>query len=1253
MQASSVPQFPRSLTSRLLSIFTVAIMFALLVPACLFAQVSGSISGTVQDSTGAAVPGAKVGLVDEASQEVRESVSNGSGYFTFSGITPGTYTVSAEAKGFKSWKQAGIVIHTGDVRTLSNLRLEVGAASEVVEVSAEAAQAVPIDSGARSDLLSSRDIKEFPLISRNISELIKILPGVASPMLGLSNSSQTLNFLTATSNGSTIGVGLDINGAAYRGGTGYTNDGANIIDPGCNCWSVATVNPEMTQEVQVQTSNFGADVQKGPVLVNSIGKSGTKSYHGEGFFDARNDVLNANDWINNSAGRPRGNAHFYFPGFNFGGPVPFTKKKVFFWFGYTRFLQNTGSTSSLTSYIPALGMSRDGNFTSSGEGVAALCPNLDANGNNTDGSNSHANTACASINGMILPDGTTVTNGQIPSQFLDPGAAALASIWPKANVTDLAEINKLGGNYFQTFPGTHPGYVYRMRYDYDLNDSNKFFVSYQYGTDSAPASGTGAHIWYTPGNSIPFPGGGVQSIAYSKTATGHFVHVFSPSMTNEFIASWGWGYGPNTANLSLVTKSKLGYPSSYGSVFKNPAIHMIPSNYSAGNFTYPEFSQPDLFEFGGAWVSKKQMPSFADNLTRVWRTHTLKFGGYYENTGNIQAGYNFANGVFSFGGQNPDFFNPGIGAIGSAVNPLADFTAGIASNYQESSSEPYQDMAYRTLSGYGNDSWKVSKRLTVEWGFRLDHIGRWYDRQAVGMAAFFPDLVPVDRATNKANPGVRYHGIDPGVPNGGSPVRTAFVSPRFGVAYDVFGTGKTVVRGGWGRYRWNDQVNDYLGMLQVSQGLITYNLPGKTNVLLSQVGNLPAPTNGINTGTNGSIYAADPFDSEIPLTASYNLTISQELKGRTLFEIAYVGNHASKLLIGGQNGIGNLNNNGAGSIIDRNKMPLGALFRPDPVTGVTSPDPENISKGAPNNTEADYRPYGTSYGTNSVTVPEHIGYSNYNALQLSWAKPVGDLTFNLNYTWSKNMGTALQINPYSLGGNYGVLNIDRPHVINTSYSYRIPTTFYHGDSRFVRGALSGWNIAGLTTWQSGANMPANYSSNFGFSYAYGCLPTDPQPACANALAAYGNGSLGAPTYFGTTAAMSVMPALPCNPTTGLGSNQSAKLSCFAVPTVGQGQAYRNLPYIKGPAYWESDLSFGKTFHVTERQAVEFRAAATNWLNHPLVSYSGNSQLQLIYTKSILSGDIVAAPNSTNWGTYNTKVGQPNQRIMKLSVKYTF
>jgi hypothetical protein len=1230
-------------------VVAVAVFYAFNVPANLFAQVSGSISGTVLDSSGAAVPGAKVVLTDQASQVTRETVTNNSGYFTFAAIIPGTYTVSVEMKNFKIWKQDGVVIHTGDVRTLADINLQLGGAAETVEVNASAVTLVPVDSGAREDVLTTRDIEDLPLESRNISELVKVLPGVTNVQQGISGGAKYLNFLNAGVGGSDVGVGLSVGGAAYRGGTAYLNDGANIIDPGCNCWGLATIEPRMTQEVQIEMSNFGADVQKGPTVINTIGKSGTKEYHGSLWFDVRNDVLNANDWQDNASKTPRGHAHYYYPGGDFGGPIPFTRKKLFFWFGYDHFLQNTGNAYPLESYIPTgpngVGASGlvNGIFNSTDPTTAALCPNLDQNGNST---TPVTGTACASINGMVLPDGTVVTNGVIPAKYLDPGAMALEKVWPKPNVTNTAAFG--GNNYFQSIPGIHNGYIYRMRFDYDLNDSNKFFVSYQYGDDSQLASGTGAHVWYNPGNIIPFPGGGIQTITESRTGTAHFVHIFGPTATNEFVAAWGWQNGPNSANINAVWKSTLGYPSNYASIFGNPNVHMIPS-YNGQGLSFPDFSEPDLFE-GGAWASKKQTPAFADNFTKVWQTHTIKIGGYWETVGNLQGPYAYQNGVFSFGGQNPDLFpvNNYTGAIGSSVNPLADFITGIVSGYQEANYEPYQNMVYHTLSGYIDDSWHASRKLTLRGGLRFDHIGRWYDRSSTdGMAAFFPDLVASDVAAGTALAGVRWHGVDPGVPLGGSPVRKVFTSPRIGFAYDVFGTGKTVVRGGWGRYRWNDQVNDYLGTLTVSQNQITYGLPGGKNVLMSQLGNITPPTTGVinyaGGVTNGQIYATDPTDYEIPYTDSFNLTISHQMPWTSVFEAAYIGSRSSKMLMGGQN----QGFNTGGDLINRNKMPLGALFKPDPVTGLVALDPQNpgntcktVGTGQVCNSYADYTPYGSSYGTNAIYVPEHEGWANYDALALTWAKPAGALSYTMNYTWSKALGTALNINPFSVGANYGLLLIERPHVFNASTSYRIPL-YYHGGEAFLKGALSDWNIGAFFTWQSGADLtsPDNYSSNLGFTLNY-----DPSTLPKG----YGSGSIGAPTYFGTTASMAIMPTLSCNPA-------SLKLSCFGVPAVGSGQAYRGLPYIGAPAFWVSDLAITKLVHIKERHTVEIKAGANNWLNHPLKTYSGSNPLQLNFLKNYQTGTVSDAPkvSASAWGVVDSKVGQPNERIITLSATYRF
>ena len=210
------------------------------------------------------------------------------------------------------------------------------------------------------------------------------------------------------------------------------------------------------------------------------------------------------------------------------------------------------------------------------------------------------------------------------------------------------------------------------------------------------------------------PGGSINAQSFSKVLTGHFLHVFSPTLTNELVGSWGWGNSPLSASdFSAVQKSTLNYP--YPDTVFNTAATMIPSYNSAGGGTFPDFSQADIFEGGGgSFIVRKEMPSISDNLTKVWRCHTFKAGFFWERVGNFQGNYLFPNGIFSFGGQNPNAVTGDL--MGSPDNPTADFLTGIANNYNENNINPYNDIAYKTIAFYLNDSWKVTRKLTVTLG---------------------------------------------------------------------------------------------------------------------------------------------------------------------------------------------------------------------------------------------------------------------------------------------------------------------------------------------------------------------------------------------------------------------------------------------------------------------------------------------------------------------------------------------------------
>jgi hypothetical protein len=534
-------------------------------------------------------------------------------------------------------------------------------------------------------------------------------------------------------------------------------------------------------------------------------------------------------------------------------------------------------------------------------------------------------------------------------------------------------------------------------------------------------------------------------------------------------------------------------------------------------------------------------------------------------------------------------------------------------------------MRYRNYSFYGMDDWKVNRRLTLNLGLRFDHVGRWYERTGTGMATWLPDLYQGDVDAGRLNPGLRWHGVDSSLPISGSESKTLYASPRLGLSFDVFGTGKTVVRGGWGSYHWNDQYNDYAGPLTTALGRQTFALRNNT-VFVNQIG--PALLSSFSAST-GDVYAVDPNDDKVPVTYAYNFTISQQLPWRSLLEVAYVGSNSENLLMGGQSGASGI---GGEDFININKIPLGGLFGNDPITGAVRPENLETTGTVGAWDFQHYFPYWEGYSDHKIRIGQHVGYSNYNGMQIAWVKQGSRLTFNLNYTWSKALGIVNKtIDPFTVHGNYGVLNIDRPHVISTSYSYDIGNP-YKG-SKVLEGVTNGWTVSGITTWQAGGNLQAtnNSGQNFGLE-----------------LTSVGGQRLTGRTYYGTNVEDVILPIYTCDPSDGLSGEEKISLSCLSAPDIGE-YGVRQLPYVSGPSYFNQDLAIHKSFAITERQKVEVRMSAFNIFNHPLWAFNGWEPLKL---KLKQQPDGSWAPNglASNWGEVDTKTGN---RSLLLGFKYIF
>src|SRR5581483_9694407 len=298
--------------------------FALLCALPVYAQVgNASLSGIVEDSSGAAVQGAVVTLEGVQGGTPWIATSNGSGAFSFAAVPSGDYNLKIDKEGFSSYIQKSIHLSPGDSRAVTNIRLAVGAQAQTVTVDAEVS-GIELDSGQLSSTISEKDLNQLSIVGRDATELQRTLPGFAIRTLGAQN--QAPDF-------SDVQIGQETpyasNGAPIAGVT-LKLDGANLTDAGNFGANLQNINDAMVSEVHVQTSNFGADQSNGPVIISGVTKGGGSSYHGSLYTFARAPQLNANDWLANYNDIPRPQDRYIYPGFTFGGPVPHTKKFFFF-----------------------------------------------------------------------------------------------------------------------------------------------------------------------------------------------------------------------------------------------------------------------------------------------------------------------------------------------------------------------------------------------------------------------------------------------------------------------------------------------------------------------------------------------------------------------------------------------------------------------------------------------------------------------------------------------------------------------------------------------------------------------------------------------------------------------------------------------------------------------------------------------------------------------------------------------------------
>lgn len=1198
--------------------------------------ITGSLSGTVKDSSGAVIPKSTVILRNSASGDKRTITTNGSGFFTFAGVVSGDYGVSVTAPGFSTFTESGIHLDPGDSRTIPSLVLKPGSAVETVTITAD--NEVPLDSGERSDLITSEQIKHLSIEGRDVTELFKTLPGFAITGQGVTNSAYDPSQVSVNGAlGNYSANGNPVNGIFL------TIDGVNINDPGDYGAAIQNINYSQVSEVKVQVSNFGADVADGPVVVSAVTKAGGNKFHGQLYTHARTYQLNSLDALSKATGQSKPPDREVYPGGNIGGPIliPGTNfnhsRKLTFFAGAEDYAQRNsyaygGASGALVhALVPTQNM-RNGNF-SAAELQNYLGPQLYAN-------SSYQNISAVPT---YAKDGSPVVNGQMPTAYADPGFAAIFKNYPLPNAvpTLTNPYNWQSTNLINNDLWEAVG-----RVDMAISDKNHLFGRYtvERGNEGVPG------VPYYNHGELNTPGGGLSTIN-SQSAAANLTTLITSTMTNQLFGGLAFlDQAYVSANPGVLTN----YP--YQGAFAN-GRHPLPE---LGNYDdqsglprqlTPDYSLSPIF-------ARKFDPQGGDTLTKVWGTHTMTAGVFVEKViSNSRTPFVDTNGSLT------EYYMPGAGQTitdvdGSTATMSGNWVAnnfeGYTSGYSQQNILPATNVYFWDNALFATDAWRVKPRLTITYGLRAQHLGLWNDAHGQGVAVFEPSLI-ASGASVTPSPGFLWHAYDKSLPLSGNHSEPFYFEPRFGAAWDIHGNGTTVLRGGWGEYRAHDSSAIAGNALAVSQFANNVNLGGGGLSLKAVSGlNLNAstatPPNTNTIGVNnplGTYYGITLGDRQEPLTDTYSVTLNQQLPWKMNLLIGYVGNNSRFLLNDGSNQTVALDN--------VNAIPLGGLYKPNPITGQvltpTGTTSANTTAGASTTTINQYRPLNTpsvQYG--AIDVPNHNLFANYNGLQMGLTRQSGHVTFNINYTFSKALGingadsTGEPANPFNLWDDYGPEQFDRRHILNATYTFAVGSPVHE---KLMGAFANGWEISGITSFQSGPNIPTITSSP-GFSASGNIgqqnLPNgNPNP---NYI------SISSAVYLGSPD-ISLQPTLSCNPASGFTQkHEYINGSCFHTPNLLQNGPYR-YPYLSGPAFFNSDLSAQKSFNIKGDQNIQFRVSAFNFMNHPLHSFTGNftNQYQLNLTN----------PNGTsfNQGVNNPALGfgvanyTTGRRVMELSLNYSF
>jgi hypothetical protein len=1176
---------------------------------CLAQTTSGSLTGTIIDQQTAAVPDAAITVKDVDKGVTQSTTSDKEGHFTFPTLPPGTYTIGVESKGFKRAERTGLLLVANDKLALGNVTLEIGATTDTVSITAEATL-VQSASAERSLAIQGEILRSVAVNGRGFTPLASIVPGI----------------IFNTSNGSADAITNIFANGLRSSANNLTLDGVAIVDTGNN-GTLLSLNLDSVSEFKVLTSNYQAEYGRSAgAQISAVTRGGTRDFHGSAYGFRRHDGMNANTWINNRDSTATNHINKQRLdqrdlGFTIGGPVFIPKvfnterQKLFFFYSHEdqkRFIPPTGPTRVT---VPTA-LERAGDFSKTVDNSGNPFPyirdyttGLPCNSTNVAG--------CFNDGGVL---------GKIPPSRLYGTGLNILKMYPMPNTAGV------GFNYITEQPSSQPQIQDLIRLDYNLSSS-----------------------WRVSGRYVKVKND--QVLPYGSFVLGTNMpdfNVLLPNPRNSYAVTLTGSINPTTILEVTIGGSHNSLDiNPWNTKFNRTALGLkdLPTVYPNA----VQIDSPPQFIFNGNRIANgpnigsNNAPFYNFNTTRDWSAsiskiagqHTVKVGGFWQNSFKPQSSFANNNGVYNFVDNTSNPLDTGFGFANAAL--------GIYNTFTQASGYFIGKYRYNNVEWFVQDNWKVNSRLTLDYGMRFYWIQPQYDED-LQTANFSPDrfstadaprlFKPVCIGTSPCggtanrraadiaalggtapslantidaayigrivpNTGKLLNGVLPagaGIEPGLYKNRGVHFAPRFGFAYDVFGTQSTIIRGGGGMFYDRPQGNVVFDLVQNPPTTLqpTFNFGQAQTIASGQL--LLAPPALVAYDRGG----------KSPTSYAFNIGVQKKTFLDSVLDVSYVGTLGTHLL----------------QRRNINAPSYGAAYQASGQDPTTAPGADPGSSALP----VDFlRPY---QGFGNISYIEPASSSNYHSMQVSWNRRfTKGLLLGVTHTWSKAMGTqaadlpginsfgAPRIDNFQRTANYGPQDFDRRHNFNINWVYAFPKAT---NNKILGLGLNNWQISGIYRYQTGA--PFNIGYTIGGLSGYGVTGTQQNEPGRIALTGDpGSGSSSDPY-------------------------KQFNVSAFAAPKLGSNglESGRNFLY-RSPIN-ALDATLSKRFVFKEGIGLELRLDAFNALNHTQFdTYNTTINFQSL-ANPVATNLASETGNRTGFGAV-TAVRPP--RVMQISARFSF